>query len=115
MPETPADTIGTTTGTYLLPCGCRIYVHFPAGAVHLEHGGAQCPELHRLWVEYSKTYSYITGHSWESLTRYLDCLRHVGAWEGLIRTIERLRAMYPAPATRENDHETEVRDAVLVP
>lgn len=100
MADIKAEAIGLQTGTYLLNCGCRIYVHFPGGHIHLQHGWSQCPELARLWRLYERACSWtsLNPRSWESLTRYLLCLRHVGAWAGRIRNTEEMRARYPSPA-----------------
>ena len=100
MADIKADTIGLETGTYLLNCGCRIYVHFPGGHIHLSHGWAQCPELARLWRLYERACAWaaVNPHSWDALTRYLFCLRHVGAWPGRIARIENLRSRYRSPA-----------------
>ncbi|WP_274032624.1 hypothetical protein [Streptomyces sp. MMBL 11-1] len=100
MADIKADTIGLGTGTYALNCGCRIYVHFPGGHIHLSHGWSQCPELARLWRLYSRacSWSATDPHAWDSLTRYLFCLRHVGAWRGRIERIEAMRSKYPSPA-----------------
>lgn len=96
QPVFEADQIGLTSGTYKLPCGCAIYVHFPGGTIHFSHGGGKCAELTRMWEEYMKLCAH--DHSWDSLTAYIECLRHVGAWEGRIRAIEEMRAKYPMPA-----------------
>ncbi|WP_030660805.1 hypothetical protein [Streptomyces rimosus] len=99
MGDIKADRLGFQTGTYALNCGCRIYVHFPGGHIHLSHGWSQCEELARLWRLYWQALSpTIDPHNWESLTRYLFCLRHVGAWSGRIAKIEQKRSKYRNPA-----------------
>ncbi|MGW6604840.1 hypothetical protein [Streptomyces sp. NPDC055036] len=98
MREFRAERIGVETGTYLLPCGCKIYVQFPGGHIHLASGWAKCPELSRLWAEYWA--SCRNGHDWTSLNHYIACLRHVGAWAGRIASMERERDHYPNPADR---------------
>ncbi|WP_369228416.1 hypothetical protein AB5J52_48055 (plasmid) [Streptomyces sp. R39] len=104
MPDIKADKIGLETGTYHLPCGCRIFVKFPGGHIHFEHGGAKCPELSALWSAYWA--SCRNGHSWTSLNNYLACLRHVGAWTGRLGTIAHERDRYPNPAD-SLDHPTD--------
>ncbi|MET9089424.1 hypothetical protein ABZX77_47500 [Streptomyces sp. NPDC004237] len=104
MPDIEADTIGQETGTYLLPCGCRIFVKFPGGHIHFQNGRAKCPELSALWSTYWA--SCRNGHNWTSLTNYLACLRHVGAWEGRLNTVADERNRYPSPAER-HDYSTE--------
>ncbi|MEU1552210.1 hypothetical protein ABZ517_05735 [Streptomyces scabiei] len=93
-----AEKIGLETAEYKLPCGCVIYVHFPGGTIHLGHAGGRCSELARLWAEYWKLCTH--DQNWDSLTAYIECLRHVGTWEGRIKQIEELRAKYPHPADR---------------
>ncbi|MEV5264765.1 hypothetical protein [Streptomyces werraensis] len=97
MPEIRADKIGLETGTYVLPCGCRIYVHFPGGRIHLSgNASSKCPDLSALWSTYWA--SCRNGHNWTSLNNYLACLRHIGAWQGRLTSIERDRDRYPNPA-----------------
>lgn len=98
-PLIEADRIGLQSATYALNCGCRIYVHFPGGHIHLGHAGSQCEELTRLWRIYQRACSWgsTDPHNWASLTAYLFCLRHVGAWAGRIESIEELRKRYPSP------------------
>lgn len=102
MPEIRSDKIGLETGTYLLPCGCRIYVYFPGGTIHFDSGWVttRCAELNQLWQKYWGHLSWGGGdpHSWDSLTAYIECLRHVGVWEGRIKTIEKMRSYHPNPA-----------------
>ncbi|MFH9731808.1 hypothetical protein [Streptomyces sp. NPDC017260] len=98
LPEITADRIGLETGYYRLPCGCRIYVYFPGGTIHV-HGSTttQCEELRRLWAEYWQ--SCRAGHNWASLNLYLACLLHVGAWQGRVASITADRDRYPRPAS----------------
>jgi hypothetical protein len=102
-PVFEANTIGLTTGTYKLPCGCAIYVYFPAGAIHLDRG--QCPVLAEMWRRYQKLCR--NDHNWDSLTLYIEMLQHVGTWEGRIKKIQKMRAQYPNPADLQ-DHPTTV-------
>ncbi|TLS44949.1 hypothetical protein FE633_17560 [Streptomyces montanus] len=98
MPETKSNKLGTETGTYVLPCGCKIYVYFPGGTIHFATDSVttKCPELSRLWSDYWA--SCRNDHNWTSLNNYLACLRHVGAWEGRIAWCEAERDRYPNPA-----------------
>lgn len=97
MADIKADRIGLETGHYRLPCGCRIYVHFPGGTIHLSGSTSeQCEELRRLWSEYWQ--SCRVSHNWTSLNLYRECLLHVGAWQGRINTITADRDRYPSPA-----------------
>ncbi|MFE4335384.1 hypothetical protein ACFRQM_40065 [Streptomyces sp. NPDC056831] len=66
---------------------------FPGGHIHFEGGHVtKCPELYRLWTEYWA--SCRNGHNWVSLTRYIECLRHVGAGEAHINKIKHLRSTH---------------------
>lgn len=98
QPVFKAEQIGLKSGTYKLPCGCAIYVHFPGGTIHLGYAGDRCDELTRLWSEYWKLCTH--NQNWDSLTAYIECLRHVGTWEGRIQQIEAMRAKHPNPADR---------------
>lgn len=94
-----ADKIGLETADFQLPCGCVIRVKFPGGYIHLHHAGDQCPELARLWKECMSltTHDSDEPHNWLSLDKYIECLRHVGAWEDKIKTFEGLRDAHPHP------------------
>ncbi|MFJ4739132.1 hypothetical protein [Streptomyces sp. NPDC088775] len=101
MADIPAERIGLETGTYLLPCGCKIYVYFPGGYIHFEgNATTKCPELYRLWTEYWA--SCRTGQNWDSHTRYIKCLRHVGAGEACINKIKYLRSTYAYQVKRDD-------------
>jgi hypothetical protein len=118
MPEIRAEKIGLETGTYLLPCGCKIYVYFPGGTIHFDSGWVttKCPELSRLWSTYWA--SCRSGHDWTSLNNYLACLRHVGVWQGRIDHITADRDRYPNPADSHDyptaSTETEHQDAPVL-
>ncbi|WP_327357747.1 hypothetical protein [Streptomyces sp. NBC_01304] len=103
MAHIKAEHIERTTGTYLLPCGCKIYVYFPGGTIHFNSGWVttKCSDLLSRWNAYM-TEAH-RGESWASLTLYLDCLRHVGAWPGRISKIERLQSYYPNPTGKTDD------------
>ena len=111
MHEIVADKIGLETGRYLLPCGCKVYVYFPGGTIHFQPSWVEpkCDELSRLWSEYWD--SCRNGHSWDSLNRYVACLRHVGAWAVRVARMERERDMYPRPADR-HDHPEQEKEEV---
>lgn len=95
-----AETIGLESGDYQLPCGCDIRVKFPGGYIHLHHAGGQCPELARLWKEVQSlqnAYGFSDPWNWRAMDKYIECLKHVGAWEGRIKRTEQLRDKYPHP------------------
>jgi len=98
VPDIRSDKLGRETGTYVLPCGCKIYVYFPGGTIHFDSGWVttKCPDLRQLWKTYWE--SCRNGHTWTSLNNYIACMRHVGAWEGRIRSMERERDRYKDPA-----------------
>ncbi|MET8342515.1 hypothetical protein [Streptomyces microflavus] len=102
MAEITAEGLGLETGTYLLPCGCKIYAHFPSNTIHFEGSSAttKCAELTRLWSEYWTSCRFC--HNWDSLTRYIECLRHVGAGEASINKIERMRSTYRYQVERDD-------------
>ena len=105
MPEIRASQVGLETAHYLLPCGCKIYVYFPGGTIHLQGNTVrQCDELRRLWSAYWGACG--NGHNWTSMNRYLACLRHIGAWQGRIAWCETERDRYPKPA-ESNDYPAE--------
>ncbi|MFV0135560.1 hypothetical protein ACLGIH_20450 [Streptomyces sp. HMX87] len=100
MADIKAEKIGLASGDYQLPCGCNIRVVFPGGYLHLHHTGSQCPELARLWKEVQSlqnSYGAPDPWNWRSMDKYIECLRHVGAWEGRIKSTEQERDKYPHP------------------
>lgn len=109
MPEIQAEQLGFETGTYVLPCGCKIYVYFPGGYIHFDSNWVttKCPELSDLWAAYWK--SCRKGQNWTSLNNYLACLRHVGTWEGRIAKNEAERDRYPTPAD-SNDYPEKTKE-----
>ena len=94
MAEIKTEQIGASTETYILPCGCKVFVKFPGEWIHFHYGQGKCPELIRLWSNYWES-SRI--ESWESHTRYIECLWHVGASRQKIAAIEKRRSFYPHP------------------
>ncbi|MGW0881274.1 hypothetical protein [Streptomyces sp. NPDC002671] len=96
MAEFVADTIGLETGRYTLPCGCAIFVYFPGGTIHFVGlRTTKCAELSKLWNTYWS--SCQNGQTWTSLSNYIACLRHIGAWERRIKSVEHTRSFHRKP------------------